>query len=82
MISAYLDKALRRAHYTQVDPGTYCATVPGLKGVIATAPTLEGCRNQLIEVIEEWLLVRVARGLQVPALGGVTIAVKPVKKAS
>jgi predicted RNase H-like HicB family nuclease len=61
MITTYLDKALRRARYTQVDGGMFCATVPGLRGVIATGPTLESCRDQLAEVIEGWVLVRVTR---------------------
>ena len=61
MITTYLDKALRRARYTQVDGGVFCATVPGLQGVIATGPTLETCRDQLAEVVEEWVLV-VLRG--------------------
>ena len=85
MILKYIDKALRRAHYTQPDSGVFCATVPGLRGVLATASTLEACRDQLAEVIEEWVLVRVARGLAVPPLGGVTVSVKKtasVKKAS
>src|SRR5262249_3254807 len=60
---------------TQVDPGVYCATVPGLRGVVATASTLESCRDQLAEVIEEWVLVRVARGLPVPSLAGVVLTV-------
>jgi predicted RNase H-like HicB family nuclease len=70
VIARYIDKALRRARYTQPDAGVYCATVPGLRGVLATAPTLEVCRDQLAEVIEEWVLVRVSRGLPVPRLGG------------
>ena len=31
MIARYIDKALRRARYAEVDPGVYCATVPGLR---------------------------------------------------
>jgi predicted RNase H-like HicB family nuclease len=76
MITNYLDKALRRARYKQVDGGVFCATVPGLQGVIATGVTLETCRDELAEVVEEWILVRVARGLRVPPLGGVKVEVK------
>ncbi len=54
MVTTYLDKALRRARYQLVDGGVFCATVPGLQGVIATGPTLEVCRDQLAEVVEEW----------------------------
>jgi predicted RNase H-like HicB family nuclease len=76
MIGKYIDKALRRARYGRVDRGAFAATVPGLRGVLATGPTLEACRDQLAEVVEEWVLVRVSRGLAVPAIGGVRVQVK------
>lgn len=76
MITRYVSQALRRARYRQVDGGLFCATVPGLRGVIATGTNLEACRNQLAEVVEEWVLVRVARGLPVPRLGGVSVEIR------
>lgn len=76
MIRDYLDEALNRAKYTQLGDGTYAAEVKGLKGVIATGRSLESCRAQLQEVVEEWILVRVARGLGIPALGGVRIRIR------
>ncbi len=75
VITRYLERALRRARYRRID-GIYCATVPGLPGVIATGSTREACRAQLSEVVEEWVLVRVARGLRVPPLDGATIEVR------
>jgi len=75
MLTTYIANALRRAHYEVVDD-MFCATVPGLRGVIATATTVEECRAQLAEVIEAWVLVRVAQGLKVPAIGGATVQVK------
>lgn len=75
MLTAYIAKALKGARYELVDD-VFCATVPGLRGVIATAPTVEECRAQLAEVIEAWVLVRVARGLEVPAIGGATVQVR------
>lgn len=76
MIRRYLEEALGRARYTQLEDGTYCAEVRGLRGVIATGSSLERCRTALEEVVEEWVLVRVARGLEVPALGGHRIRVR------
>jgi predicted RNase H-like HicB family nuclease len=43
------------------------ATVDGLRGVIATGETIETCRVDLIEVIEEWITIRLQRGLDIPA---------------
>ncbi len=76
MITRYIDQALHRAHYERVDDSVFCATVSGLRGVIATGPTLEACRDQLAEVVEAWVLVRVSRKLPVPPLGGVTVEVR------
>ena len=76
MITRYVARALERAHYRVLDDGTFAATVRGLRGVIATGATLEACRGDLTEVIEEWVLVRVARGLAIPALDGATIKVR------
>ena len=76
MISRYVSCALGRAQYRLLDDGSFAATVRGLRGVIATGVTLEACRSDLTEVVEEWVLVRVARGLTVPALDGATIRVR------
>jgi predicted RNase H-like HicB family nuclease len=42
------------------------ATVEGLRGVIATGETIEKCREDLIEVIEEWITIRLQRGFAIP----------------
>ena len=76
MISRYVARALERAQYRLLQDGTFAATVRGLRGVIATGATLEACRRDLADVIEEWVLVRVARGLAVPALDGAAIRVR------
>jgi len=76
VILRYLDQALARARYEQLDDGSWSAHVPQLRGVIGIGPSLERCRANLAEVVEEWVLVRVARTLPIPRLGGVTIRVR------
>ena len=76
MIRRYIDRALERARYAQLEDGSYCAEVRGLRGVIATGATLEKCRTALQDVVEEWILIRVARGLEVPSLGGEKIRIR------
>jgi predicted RNase H-like HicB family nuclease len=82
MIRKYLDAALARARYTRLEDGSYAAEVRGLRGVIATGRTIEKCRAALVEVVEGWVLVRVARGQRVPALGGATIRVRKVSMSA
>jgi predicted RNase H-like HicB family nuclease len=73
VITQYVQAALERALYETVDAKTVCATVPGLPGVLATGTSLESCRADLVNVIEEWILVRVANGLRIPRLGTATV---------
>jgi predicted RNase H-like HicB family nuclease len=76
MIRQYVDAALRDARYGKLDDGTYYGEIPRLRGVLAAADTLEECRDRLGEVVEEWVLVRVAKGLSVPAIGKSEVKVK------
>jgi predicted RNase H-like HicB family nuclease len=76
MITRYIDRALARARYELLPDGSFAATVRGLRGVVATGATLEACRRDLAEVVEKWLLVRVARGIDVPPLDGATVNVR------
>jgi predicted RNase H-like HicB family nuclease len=75
MFSEYIDAALKRAKYDTLENGTYMATVDGLRGVIATGETIEACREDLIEVIEEWVTIRLQKGLDIPTLDGHVIGV-------
>ncbi len=75
MVSQYVSTALDRAEYRLLDDGSFAATVRGFEGIVATGVTLEACRRELAEVVEEWILVRVARGLAIPALGKAVVRV-------
>jgi predicted RNase H-like HicB family nuclease len=77
MLTAYLDAAMRSAHYELLpEDGQYYGEIPQCNGVYATAAALEICREQLREVLEEWVLFRVHRHLTLPVVAGVELAVK------
>lgn len=76
MIRQYVEEALQSARYDKLEDGTFYGEVPRLRGVLVTAEKLEECRNQLAEVVEEWVLVRVAKGLAVPSFGRIGVRVK------
>ena len=82
MLVHYLQIALERAHYEIIkDAEPYYGQVPGLDGLWATGATLESCRNNLAEAVEDWLLFSITQGLSVPALGDVSIQI-PQKAAA
>lgn len=73
MIAEFIQAALRRANY-EVEGGQFYADVPELPGVLAYGSTLEECRNQLIEVIEGWLIVGIRHGDSIPVLDMIDIS--------
>jgi predicted RNase H-like HicB family nuclease len=74
MIREYIDAAIGRAHYDLIDDEEpYYGEVPDLQGVWATGKTLEQCRQNLTDVIDGWILVRLSRGLPIPPVGEIRI---------
>ncbi len=58
MLTAYIDVAMQKAHY-EILPNNegYFGKIEGLQGVWANASNLEACREELREVLEEWILL-------------------------
>lgn len=79
MIQDYLQKAMETAHYELLENNEgFYAEIPNAPGVWATGITLESCRQELLEVLEEWVIVGIAMGHELPEFEGVTIKVKSV----
>ena len=74
MLLQYIQTALEFAHYEIIkDEEPFYGEVPMLAGVWGTGKTLEECRRNLAEAIEDWMLFSIAKGLPIPALGQVAI---------
>jgi len=78
MLTEYIQKVLENAHYKVLEDGTWFAEVPGLQGVWANANTVEECRHELMEVLEEWLVLKISDREPIPEIEGVSIKVKEV----
>ncbi len=76
MLTDYINAAMTRAKYKIIDDGTYFGEVPRLEGVWANAKTLEICRRELQEVLEDWLIVKLRDGDTIPRVGRVQLATK------
>jgi len=79
MLSEYLRAAMRHAKYELLsDDGSFFGEIPDFQGVYANQETLESCREQLQEVLEEWVLFRISRNLDLPVVDGLKIEIKKV----
>ena len=61
------------------DDGTYYGRIPGFKGVWANAGKLEACRNELQEVLEDWIVLGLRLGHELPRIKGIPSFCKKLK---
>jgi len=74
MIVDYLNAGLEKATYEIIkDEEPFYGEIPGVEGVWATGKTLEGCRRNLAQAFEDWVLFSIHRGAALPLLGGVAL---------
>ena len=76
MLLTYIQKALEKAQYKMLDDKTWYAEIPGFEGVWANAETVEECRKELVEVLEEWLVLKIRDRDAIPEVDGVQIKVR------
>jgi predicted RNase H-like HicB family nuclease len=81
MLLEYIQEALERARYELIeDEEPFYGEVSKLPGVWATGKSLEECRENLREVVEGWIMVRLQKGLPLPVLGSTRLrAVEELK---
>jgi predicted RNase H-like HicB family nuclease len=77
MLRDYIQTGMRRAKYEILpDDGSFYREIPGFDGVYANADKLEKCREELEEVLEEWILMRVSQNLGLPVVEGIELVIK------
>ena len=75
MIREYIAEAMRRASYEIIEgEEPYYGEIKDCPGVYATGKTLEECRKNLEDTLDGWIVVRISKGLEMPALGEVRIS--------
>ena len=79
MIREYIAAAMGHAHYEVIDqPGApYYGEIPDLEGVLASGATIEECRRNLEDVLDEWIVLGLQLGHPIPEVDG--IAIQPLK---
>jgi len=79
MLTKYMQADLYHATYEILhDDGSFYGEIPVCNGVYSNASTLEACREQLEEVLEEWILFRIYKNLPLPVIDGIELTIKEV----
>lgn len=77
-LTEYIRAAMARAQYRSLDEEGIWGEIPGLQGVWANADTVDECRAELQSVLEDWILVGIARQHPIPPIDGVEIRIGQV----
>lgn len=77
MIVEYIKVAMKKAHYEKLeDENSFYGEIPGFQGVYASESTLEGCRDELESVLEDWILFSISKNQTLPVLNGLSLEIK------
>ena len=77
MLTEYIRAAMTHATVEWLgDANEFYGEIPECNGVYATADSKEACHNELLEVLEERILFRVHRHLDLPIIDGVQLSIK------
>lgn len=73
MLSEYIHAAMRSARYELTEEGRYFGSIRACRGCWAEAASLEDCREELQSALEDWLLLGLQMGHQLPAIAGINL---------
>ena len=73
MLTAYIRAGMRKARYEVFDDDTFFGTIEGFQGRWANEDTLESCREELRSAFEDWLLLALREGDDLPTLDGISL---------
>ena len=66
MLTEFIAKKLKAAKYKLLEDGTFFGEIPGFNGVWANAKDLEDCREELREVLEDWIVLKIKDNEPIP----------------
>ncbi len=66
VLSEYLDGALEQAEFDKLEDGSFAGRIAVCPGVVAFADTLKDCQRELRSTLEDWLLLGLRLGHELP----------------
>ena len=75
MFIEYMNKAMEKSEYKQLEDGTWFAEIPGFEGVWGKGKTVGEALKDLWEVLEEWILLKIRDGDVLPVIEGIELKI-------
>ena len=77
MLTEYIRRAMHHAHYELMENGRFFATIPQCNGLWAEGPTLEACRDELQNTLEDWIMIKLRHGDRFEGIDGADLNPQP-----
>ena len=77
ILTDYLERALAQAEYDKLEDGTFSGRIPVCIGVVAFGNTLTECETQLRSTLEDWVLVGLKLGHELPVIANLNLNTTP-----
>jgi predicted RNase H-like HicB family nuclease len=76
MLREYIKAAMSKAEYNILEDKTFYGEIPGFSGLFSNETTLEECRNELQDTLEDWILLSISKHLPLPTIDGIELKVE------
>lgn len=73
ILSDYIENALEYSEFEMLEDGTFFGRITACKGVIATGNTLAETSRELKSVLEDWVLMGLKLGHDLPVINGIDL---------
>ena len=81
ILTGYIESALSQAEYDKLEDDTFSGRIPGCKGVIAFGNSLRECEHELQSTLEDWVLVGLKLGHELPVIDGYDLNKEPTDES-
>lgn len=80
VLSDYIEQAMEQAEFDKLEDGTYGGSIPSCPGVLAFGSTLRECETELRSTLEDWILVGLKLGHELPVVSGIDLNAEPERE--
>ncbi len=77
VLMEYLDEAMAQAVYDKLEDGSFAGRIPVCTGVVAFQPSLKECEDELRSTLEDWIVVGLKLGHELPVVAGIDLNKRP-----
>ena len=78
MLTRYIQAAMSHVAFEEMEDGRWFGTIPPCECLWADGDTIEKCRDELESALEDWIIIRFKRDLDLPIIDGIDINQKTV----